>query len=232
MTEENRNPEGTGAEGEGQESQTPQTPKENQEGQDPKLGEGEQGAQGKENEAVFGGEEQPNTMFKSLEDAEKSYKESQKYIAKLQEEIKTKEASQKADPQPADSNLMSEIKMLKAELKMNQVFDNFAEEHPDFKGSLRTEARKIIATHIKAGETIKMSEAYHIAKAKLGVSDEEDVNRGDATKAAAGLSFGSQGGRRPSRTKVYEPTSKEKEFLDGLGLSPEEQAKVLARAAQ
>lgn len=226
MTEENRNPQGTGAAEEGN-TQTSTSSTDTTEGQGPKPGENES-AKTESGSAVFGGES--GKLFKTQEDAEKSYKESQKFIAKLQDDLKNK--TQEPANVGVNKDLEREVQVLKNDLKMKDVFDDFATEYPDFKGKVRSQAREIIQTYVLAGKSIKMDEAYRQAKAVVGEVDDEDaeVNRSEKTRSAAGLSFDGGSTKQP-RGKVYTPSQKDLQILEGLGLDDEAKKAVLQRVA-
>lgn len=188
-------------------------------------------------ETVFSGEEKGGqSQFQTIEAAEKSWKESQKYASQLEKELAEARAAAQAPAQavqaPPAPTQNRELEALKAELRMNNVFDDYASKNPDFKGTIRTFARDIITTHIQAGKSIKLDDAVAMAKAKAGIySDAEQVKNAESQKAAAGF-----GGSRPGTPSyngqnVYQPTTAEQKILNGLKLSPERKQKVLERMA-
>jgi len=220
----------TSTEAGGTEAGTTQTStdQEIQAGQDPKLG--EEGGQTNSGQAVFGGEE-ADSKFKTKEDAERSYKEQAKFVAKLQQQLKEKEQVEVTTPPKTSDGLEQEVAILKADLKMREVFDDFATEHPQFKGRVRSLARDVIETHIRASKTITMDHAYKMALAISEDTEEADLNRSVNQRAAAAVSMGGTRDAVSSRDKSYTPTQKEVQLLNELGLSPESQARVLEKVS-
>jgi len=185
-------------------------------------------------ETVFdGGENQPgSSQFKTVEDAEKSWKESQRYITELKKKLELAEKAKEGSPvSEAKVPVNGEMEVLKARLQMNEVFDDYETEHPDFRGSMRTVAREIIETYVRAGKSIKMDEAYVMARSKLTArGDAGEKTQSEQNLMAAGLPGGSGGGMRYSGEKPYQPSAKEAEILDSLpSLNKEAKERILKR---
>lgn len=179
--------------------------------------------------AVFSAGDEGSSTFKNKEDAEKSLKETQRYVDQLQHKVKELEATPPA-PQVVPLQNGREVEVLKARLRMNEVFEDFATEHPDFKGNMRSVAREIIETSIEAGKSIKMVEAYHMAKGKLaglGEVEAETQLEQEVNAARIGASGSSV---RYAKDDSYQPSEKDNEILSSLpSLGEEGRKNVLER---
>jgi len=188
--EENRNPQGTGSEGDNNVETLSPTNK-IEESQDKPQG----GVSASLEEVVFGGQEQPKHQFASQEAAEKSYKESQRYADSLKKQLADKEQEvevlRSGSVSPDTTKLEQEIAAIRTEQSINKAFNLFRDEHPDFTGSLQDKARDVIDTYIKAKKSIKMKDAYEIAKAMENRAPEPSIAQ--SVIQAASISGGNAG---------------------------------------
>jgi len=184
--------------------------------------------EGETGDTVFGEPEKPVSQFKSVEDAEKSWRETQSYASKLQSELDSvkQELSQakNAGGNNSDvSKLEAEIKSIKVNQTIHNAFNSFRDTHSDFTGGVQLATKEIIDTYIRAGKPIKLLDAYILAKAKLGLTgDESDPSISQKKIQSASLGTAVSGGLPNKVNKMDDPATaaRKAKFSDPKYFSP------------